>query len=186
MQENEKSFPMEKMAQVFQVSVSGYYAYSKREPSSREEENQKLIRLIEEIYKEGRSMYGSPRIHAKIQRLGKKCSRKRVAKLMRERGIVAKMRKSWKRTTKPRKREAAENLVKQEFMVDVPNHTWVSDFTYISTQEGWLYVSATLDLFSRKVVGLSMGEKLDTSLAERSLKQALSHRGSIDGLPPSF
>jgi putative transposase len=164
MQDHRNYFPIEKMAVIFQVSTSGYYAYNKRIPSLREEENKKIMGVIQKIYKEGRSMYGSPRIQAKLCKLGIKCSRKRTARLMKENGIAAKMRKSWKRTTKQGKRKAYDNLVKQDFVVAAPNHTWVSDITYVKTKEGWLYVSATLDLFSRKVVGLSMGKHLETSL----------------------
>lgn len=182
MQREAKNFPVGKMALIFQVSISGYYGYIKRKPSLRDKENEKLVTLIKKIYQEGRCMYGSPRVHAKLLRLEIKCSRKRIAGLMRKNGIAAKMRKSWKRTTKQGKREAAPNLVKQNFTVKVPNCTWASDITYIQTKEGWLYVSAILDLFSRKVVGLSMGERLDTCLIERSLQQAICHRGHFNGL----
>lgn len=182
MKEGSKEFPIEKMAEVFEVSVTGYYSYIKRSPSFREKENSRLKEVIKQIYREGRSMYGSPRIHGKMRNLGISCSRKRVAKLMRKQGIAAKMRKSWKRTTKQGKRKAADNLVCQEFQVSLPNHTWVSDITYIKTKEGWLYLSAIIDLFSRKVVGMSMGERLDTSLIERALEQALCHRAPSKGL----
>ena len=182
MQKEAENFPIEKMALIFQVSTSGYYGYIKRKTSFRDKENEKIVALIEKIHQEGRYMYGSPRIHAKMLRLEVKCSRKRVARLMRKKGIVAKMRKSWKRTTKQGKREAAPNLVKQKFTVEAPNRTWVSDITYIQTKEGWLYVSAILDLFSRKVVGLSMGERLDTCLIEKALQQAIYHRGRCNDL----
>jgi putative transposase len=182
MKEKAEEFSIEKMAVVLQVSTSGYYSYVHRKPSFREEENKRLVDLIKQIYREGRSMYGSPRVHAKLQRLGIRCSRKKVAKLMRENRIAAKMRKSWKRTTKQGKRKAADNLVKQNFTTASPNHTWVADITYIKTKEGWLYLSAILDLFSRKVVGLSMGDRIDTCLIERSLKQAICHRTPPHGL----
>lgn len=182
MEKEAKNFPIGKMALIFQVSTSGYYEYIKRKPSNREKENEKIVALIKEVYQEGRGMYGSPRVHAKLLRLEIKCSRKRIARLMSKNGIAARMRKSWKRTTKSGKREAAANLVKQKFTVKAPNHTWVSDITYVQTKEGWLYVSAILDLFSRKVVGLSMGERLDSYLIERSLQQAIRHRGYANGL----
>jgi transposase InsO family protein len=182
MKEHAKEFRIEKMALVFQVSISGYYVYVQRGLSLRDKEDQKLVDQIKQIYQEGRKMYGSPRVHAVLQRRGVPCSRKRVAKLMREHGIAAKMRKSWKRTTKQGKRKAAANLVKQEFIKEEPNHTWVSDITYVKTKEGWLYLSAVIDLFSRKVVGLSMGERIDTNLIERAVRQALCHRHPYQGL----
>lgn len=181
-QEHAKEFPVEKMAKVLRVSSSGYYTYLHRNPSRREEENKELIDQIKKIYQEGRCMYGSPKIHAKLCKFGMKCSRKRVANLMRKNGIVAQIRKSWKKTTKQGKGKAAGNLLKQAFTTRHPNEVWVGDITYISTREGWLYLSVVIDLFSRRVVGMSMGERLDTSLIEKALKQALYHRGNCQGL----
>lgn len=182
MKEYSEEFAIEKMAGVLEVSVTGYYSYIKRNTSFREKENNQLMGLIREIYREGRCMYGSPRIYGKMKRQGIRCSRKRVAKLMRKQGLAAKMRKSWKKTTKQGNREAAKNLVCQEFKVSSPNHTWVSDISYIRTKEGWLYLTVILDLFSRKVVGMSMEERLDTFLIEKALNQALRHRAPPEGL----
>jgi len=182
MQMEKNRFPIEEMAKVLHVSRSGFYTFMKKNPSLREEENKKLLEQIKQIHKEYRSVYGSPRVHAKLCRLGISCSRKRVAKLMKNHGIAAKMRKSWKKTTKQGKRKAASNLVRQEFTKEKPNHTWVSDITYVKTKEGWLYLSAVIDLFSRKVVGLSMGERIDAFLIERAVRQALCHRRPPEGL----
>lgn len=180
--ERSNEFSIEKMAKALQVSVSGYYSYIGRKPSLRKKETNQLTDAIRKIYRDGRRMYGSPRIHGKLGKLGVRCSRRRVAKIMKKEGLAAKMRRSWKRTTKAGKKEAAKNLVCQKFTVPFPNHTWVSDITYIKTKEGWLYLCVILDLFSRKVIGLSMGEKLHTSLVERALKQALCHRKPLQGL----
>lgn len=182
MQEHKREFSIEKMAKILEVSVSGYYAYLHRRPSLQRQRNLELLESIRRIYIEGRRMYGSPRIHIKLCRSGNRCSRKRVAKLMKEHGIAAKMRKSWKRTTQRGKRQAPDNLLKQDFLAESPNEKWVSDVTYVNTGEGWLYVSCTLDLFSRKVVGLSMGERLSTDLVARTLNQALLHREPERGL----
>lgn len=182
MQKEGREFCIEKMAKVLKVSVSGYYAYLRRKISLREEKNSKLVDLIRTIHREGRSMYGSPRVHAKLKQLGEKCSRKKVARLMRENGIAAKMRRNWKRTTKAGKRKSSDNLLRQDFTSAFPNEKWVSDITYVPTEEGWLYVSCTMDLFSRKVVGLSMGKTLCVSLVESTIKQALCHRGISESL----
>lgn len=176
MQKEGKEFSIEKMAKVLNVSVSGYYAYLRRKIALREEKNIKLVDLIRTIHREGRSMYGSPRVHAKLKKLGEECSRKKVARLMRENGIAAKMRRNWKRTTKAGKRKVSDNLLSQDFTSKLPNEKWVSDITYVRTLEGWLYVSCTIDLFSRKVVGLSMGKNLSISLVEGALRQAICHR----------
>lgn len=182
MQEHREEFSIEKMALVFGVSSSGFYFYRRKIPSSRKEENLKLAQKIKEIYIEGRKLYGSPRIHGRLTKMGIKCSRKRVARLMKERGLAAKTREKWKRTTKPSKREAAKNLVQQKFTVSSPNSVWVSDITYVYTREGWLYVAVILDLFSRKIVGLCMRERMESSLVEQALQQALQHRNPPKGL----
>ena len=111
MQKKRKEFPVGKMAKALKVSVSGFYAYFHRKPSLRAEKNKRLVDLIRKIHQEGRSTYGSPRIHARLQKTGYACSRKTVAVLMRKHGIAAKMRKSWKRTTKAGKRKAVKNLL---------------------------------------------------------------------------
>lgn len=182
MRENENNFSIEKMALVLGVSARGFYAYRNRKTSSREETNKNLLEEIKKIYEEGRKLYGSPRVHGRLIKLGIRCSRKRVARLMRKSGLAAQMRKKWKRTTIPGKREVAKNLVNQDFTVDFPNSTWVSDITYVATKEGWLYVAVILDLFSRKVIGLSMGERIDTRLIENALRQAILHRSPSKGL----
>ena len=182
MQEERRLFPIGKMAEVLKVSVSGYYAYLRRPPSVREGTNKSMVSSIKKIYQEGRSMYGSPRIHAKLRERGIICSRKTVAKLMNKHGIAAKMRKSWKRTTKQGTREASSNLLEQDFRAEAPNEKWASDITYIPTGEGWLYVSCTIDLFSRKVVGLSMGNRLTTDLVEKTLSQAVWQRTPDRGI----
>lgn len=182
MRENENHFCIEKMAEVLEVSSRGFYAYRKRNRTLREGENRALLQEIKKIYEEGRCLYGSPRVHGRLIKLGIKCSRKRVARLMRKNGLRARMRKQWKRTTLPGKREAALNLVNQDFKVELPNSVWVSDITYVATKEGWLYMAVILDLFSRKVVGLSMGERINTRLVEHALKQAVLHRAPSDGV----
>lgn len=120
-------------------------------------------------------------MHAELKKQGISCSRKRTAKLMRKEKIQAKMRKRWKRTTLQSKKvvDIAPNHLDQQFHVEKPNKVWVSDIIYVWTAEGWLYVAVVLDLFSRKVVGLSMGASLSTELVKKALKQALYRRGVI-------
>lgn len=183
MKEHEKEFNVEKMAKVFEVSRSGYYDFLKRGKSRRALENERLKSIIKEIHANSRRIYGSPRVHAKIKTRGECCSRKRVAKLMREEKIQAKMRKQWKKTTQPNEKAVVSiNHLDQNFMIEAPNKVWVSDITYVPTQEGWLYVAIVMDLFSRKVVGLSMGNRLQTELVTRALEQALLHRKVKKGL----
>jgi len=177
MKRHSKEYPIDKMAKVLGVCRSGYYDFLKRLPGKREQENEELIKEIKNIHTGNRRVYGSPRVQQELIKRGKKGSRKRVARLMKKEGIQSKIRKKWKVTTKSNpKVEAAPNYLDQHFTTDAPNKIWVSDITYVKTEDGWLYVGVVLDLFSRKVVGLSMGESLETNLIVRALTQALFHR----------
>ena len=184
MKEHCVEFCVEKMANILEVCRSGYYAFLKRQPSKRAIENQRLIDEVKEIHEKSRRTYGSPRIHAELKKKGESCSRKRVAKLMQRGQIQAKMRKKWVVTTCPGRKGSAiaPNYLDQNFMSAEPNQNWVSDITCVSTLEGWLYVAVVLDLFSRKVIGLSMGDSLATELVTKALKQALCRRGVKEGL----
>jgi putative transposase len=183
MKKHEEEFSIEKMAKVLNVSRSGYYDYLAKEKSARWVENERLKKKIKSIHEEKRKVYGSPRVHRELKKQGEKCSRKRVARLMREEGIQAKMRRRWKKTTVAKEsQEPSPNHLKQNFTVEAPNKVWVSDITYIGTQEGWLYLAIVMDLFSRKIVGLSMGERLQTDLVSNALKQAIFRRGTKEGL----
>lgn len=174
-------FPIEKMARTLGVSRSGYY--TSQVFSKRALENQELLERIQEVHQESRCTYGSPRVHSALCRQGIKCSRPRVARLMQKAHIQAKMVKAWKRTTKQKKGAVtAPNHLDQKFEVAIPNKIWASDITYVPTEEGWLYVSVSLDLFSRKVVGLGMSDSLHTSLVLKTLSQAFLRRNPGEGL----
>jgi transposase InsO family protein len=178
-----EEFSIEKMARLLGVSRSGYYNFLDKGKSAREVEDIQLKEQIKNIHKKSRGVYGSPRVHNELKRQGKRCSRKRVAKLMREEGIQAKMRKRWKKTTcVNEKAEPSANYLNQDFTTEEPNRVWVSDITYVWTEEGWLYLAIVMDLFSRRIIGLSMGERLHTDLVSKALKQALFSRGVKEGL----
>lgn len=169
------------MANVLNVSRSGYYKFLNRKKSNRSLENEQLFREIKTIHKESRETYGSPRIHAELKANGYACSRKRVARIMKKERISAKTFKQFRKTTiySKKKKNVFPNYLDQNFEVKLPNKVYASDITYVSTDEGWLYLSVTLDLFSRKVVGMSMEKKLDASLSVKSLSQALMRREKI-------
>lgn len=165
------------------VSRHGYYKFLRSSPSKREEENNLLLVKIRRIHPKSRETYGSPRIHAALQLEGESCSRKRVAQLMKKSGIQAKMKKRFKVTTKVNpKAQAAPNVLNRDFTAMKPNERWVADITHIATAEGWLYVAVVLDLYSRRIVGLSMKERMTTSLVVAALEQALTHRKPQPGL----
>jgi transposase InsO family protein len=168
MVKNKDIFLLEKMAEVLDIARSSYYLPQR--PSKRRLENQKIVDKAREVYHKCRGTYGSPRIHASLNRLGIRCSRPRVARLMKKINLQAKMVKAWRKTTKRNEDHILEpNHLSQQFDVTEPNKVWASDITYVPTEEGWLYVSVSLDLFSRKVVGLSMGASLETPLVVKTL-----------------
>jgi transposase InsO family protein len=165
------------------VSRHGYYKFIRSTPSKRAEKNKSLLTKIKLIHAKSRKTYGSPRIHAALLLEGETCSRKRVARLMKLSGIQAKMKKRFKLTTKVNpKAKAAPNVLNRDFTAMKPNQRWVADITYIATAEGWLYVAAVMDLYSRRIVGLSMNERMTTSLVRNALEQALIHRKPQPGL----
>ena len=177
MQLHESEFTIEGMSRVFGVSRGGYYRFSHAKPSQRAQEDERLLLKIKAIHQASRYTYGSPRIHAELRETGELCSRKRVSKIMRRSGVIAKMKKRFKVTTRVNpKASVAPNLLQQNFTADTPNQRWVADFTYVDTQEGWLYVATVLDLFSRRIVGLAMSSRMTDDLVIMALQQALTHR----------
>lgn len=171
------------MCQILDVSRSGYYNWSKRSLSQREQENNILKQKIAQIYWQSRGTYGSPRIHKQLSKEGIKCSKKRVERLMREQGLKARQKRKFKNTTDsnhdlPIKR----NILNRQFKVSQPNKVWVSDITYIYTKEGWLYLAIIIDLYGRKVVGWSMNERITKELVLEALEMAINRRKPARGL----
>ena len=175
---------VKRMCHALSVQRSGYYAWRRRTPSTRAQANEVLLKLIREEHETSRKTYGSPRIKKVLERKGVLCGKNRVARLMRMHGIAAKKRHKWHPTTTQRKPGVvpAPNWLNQEFTAVAPNRKWVSDFTYIDTAEGWLYLATVLDLFSRKVVGWAMSEWMDTDLVETAWQMALLGRRPEPGL----
>jgi transposase InsO family protein len=179
-----QEFPIERMAAVLGVSRSGYYHFLKAGPSAREQENQRLLEEISLIHETSFKTYGSPRIHAELKANGETCSRKRIAKLMKKHGIVAKMSERFKGTTCQARKPyfVAEDLICQDFKAYEPNEAWVSDISYIPTRAGWVYCAMILDLFSRKIVGLAIEARMTAELVLAALRQALTHRSPPAGV----
>ena len=171
------------MAQVLQVSVSGFYSWLKRPTSNRAKEDEILTEKIVMFHCESRYTYGSPRIHRDLKSAGHRVGRKRVARLMKSAGLRGKTKRKYKTTTNSKhQRPKAENLVKQNFDVAVPDALWASDITYIATAEGWLYLAVTLDLFSRRVVGWAFSDRLTDDLTRSALAMATRQRSDLLGL----
>jgi transposase InsO family protein len=163
------------MCEVLEVSPSGYYAWRSRPLSTRAQANAALLKRIETIFAESRKTYGSPRVHAVLRRQGMQVGHQRVARLMRQHGLVAKQRRRRKPVTTERQAgdPVAPNLLNQDFQADQPNTKWVGDFTYIDTAEGWLYFAVLVDLCTRKVPGWSMADHRRAELVEDAFKMAL-------------
>lgn len=176
-------FRVEKMAKVFGVSRNRYYHFLKKGQSQKQKRDLVLLQKIKAIYEQSRETYGSPRVQAELKAQGEKVSRKRVACLMKKENLVAKKRKRFKCTTKVNpKLPVAANILQQDFKAERPNQKWVSDITYVWTSFGWLYIAAILDLFSRKIVGLSMGQRMTKSLVTNAFLQAVQRRGKPQDL----
>jgi len=171
------------MCQTLEVGRSGFYAWLNRLESPRSLENWRLLMAIKVAHKKSRNIYGSPRIHAELNASGHACGRHRVARLMRQHGIVSKHKRKFRVTTNSvHSYPVAENLLQRQFNASEPGQCWVSDITYIPTREGWLYLATTLDLFHRKVIGWAMDRWITRRLVIDSLNMAIKEGGLKSGL----
>ena len=171
------------MCSTLEVSRSGLYAAFDRSESNRAREDCRLTVLIREEHEKSRATYGAPRIHAALRKRGELCGLHRVERLMQKAGIRSKMRRKWMRTTNSNHpHPIAPNLLDRQFAVSEANQVWVSDITYIATDEGWLYLASTMDLYSRKIVGWAMNESMPASLVESALEMAIDLRSPPAGL----
>jgi len=162
---------------VLKVSRRGYYDWLNRPESKRSQVNRELLGEIRRIFMANREVYGAPRIHDALVEMGYECGIKRVARLMQVANIVPKTVRKFRVTTDSRKsRYPAQNLLKQNFTARSENEKWVADVTYIPTREGWIFLAVVLDLFSRRVIGWSMAERLTSALAQQALQNAIDLR----------
>jgi putative transposase len=181
--DHRRRWPVGVICRVLRVSRSGFYAWHKRRPSHRQRRREQLLARIRIVHQENRQLYGSPRVHRALLIGGQSVSRNTVAKLMRDAKIRAKSRKRFvPRTTDSRhQKPVADNRLGRDFAAPAANCKWLADITYIPTGEGWLYLAGVLDCFSRKIVGWSMADHLETDLAGDALKMALVQRGPLAG-----
>jgi transposase InsO family protein len=164
--------------QVLEVSRSGYYAWLDRPASDRESRREQLAEKIQAVHEENRRVYGSPRVYHALLAQGESVSENTVAKLMKQRQIRAKSKKKFvpKTTDSAHDQPLAKNLLNRDFGASSLNSKWAVDITYIPTDEGWLYLAGVMDLCSRKIVGWSMQEHMQTELVSEALTMALVHR----------
>ncbi len=174
---NSQDFDIRMMCRLLQVSSSGYYDWVQRQPSQREKENENLTVQIKQQFDHHKKRSGAIRITKDLQKNGQKIGKNRVAKIMRQNGWRAKGARKFKATTNSKHNlPVAPNLLEQNFEANHPNQKWVSDLTYIWTNEGWLYLAVVLDLYSRMVVGWAMGERMTASLVSDALQMAIWRR----------
>ena len=183
MKQYKNHYSITKMAKVFGVSRSGYYAFEGRKKSQHEETDLKLSELIRKIFDNHFGRYGSPRVWVELKDLGWRVSRKRVERLMREMGLRARLRRKWVKTTDSQhKFEVAENILNRNFRSLYPGAKWVSDITYLRTDSSWLYMTVVIDLWDRKVIGWSISEDLTAEPVSRALVMAVGNRQPREGL----
>ena len=177
-------WPTRPMCTVLGVSRSGFYDWLNRQPSRRAREDQRLLTLIRTSFTQSDATYGSPRVWDDLAEWGERCSRKRVARLMRSSGLHARARRLRPPSDSGMRPEhcIAPNVLDRQFEAAGPNQKWVADFTYIRTGEGWLYLAVVLDLFSRRAVGWSMSAQMTAQFVLDALMMAVWRRGKPKAL----
>ncbi len=177
-------YSVKTMCRVLGVSRAGFYAWLERKPSARARQDEELTRRVREIHTDNRGVYGSPRIHAELRLTdGVRVARKRAERLMRQANISGlTLRKKGRTTIRVPGVRVCEDLVDRNFLASAPNRLWVADITYLRTWEGWLYLAAVQDAYSRRIVGWSMADHMRTELVTDALQMALERRSPGPGL----
>jgi putative transposase len=176
-QDHQEQWPVRLLCQVLGVSPGGFYAWAARPAGTREQRRDTLVVQLKAVHQEMKARYGSPRLHAELVARGHDCCVNTVARLMREHGIAAKTKRRFRHTTDSNHdRPVAENVLGRRFEPAASNQAWAADITYIPTREGWLYLAAVEDLYSRQVVGWAMGERIDSRLVVDALQMAVARR----------
>lgn len=184
-QEHRERWPLALLLKVLEVSRSGYYGWQKRPPSNRMQRRQTLAAEVRRVHEESHGVYGSRKVAEELVRRQVEACRNTVAGLMREMGLrsTAQKRRAYIATTDSRHTEPiAPNLLGRHFAATAPDRKWAADITYVPTREGWAYVAAVMDLFSRRIVGWSVSDSLESSLALDALERAIRTRRPQAGL----
>jgi transposase InsO family protein len=182
--EHRKVWPVGVICRVLGVARSGFYAWLRRAPSAHRRRREELAVKIRAIHQDNRRVYGSPRIHQALTAGGESVCENTVASIMRGKGICAKKKaKFTPRTTDSRHESAlAPNTLDRQFDVELPDRKWAADITYICTDQGWLYLAAVIDLCTRRIVGWSMADHMETALVSDALTMGLARRQPAAGL----
>lgn len=177
------SFPVAALCRLLGVTRQGYYAYAGRPPSPRLEREVALQQSVQQVHAESRGTYGSPRVLAALRQRGERVGKRRVERALRSMGLRGRSPRRWRSTTRANPAHpVVGNTLDRDFTASRPNERWVTDISYIWTDEGWCYLAAILDLFSRTVVGWALEATLSTSLPLAALKMAVRQRRPEHGL----
>ena len=181
--QHKKTWPVDLMCQLLGVTRSGYYGYQRRGGDRFDPYHQELLEAVRDIAKATEDSYGSRRMKKALNALSYSVSRNKARKLMKEAGVQVKRRKKYKVTTNSNhKQPVFDNVLNRQFDVDQPDQVYVGDITYLWTQEGWLYLAVIIDLYSRKVVGWSIGSRMKAQLVCDALRMAIWQRRPQAGL----
>jgi transposase InsO family protein len=184
MQDHARQFPLRLMCRVLEVAPAGYYAWKKRPASAAKLKRTLLVESIRQVHRHSRGLYGSPRVHRQLVAQGTRCCENTVAKVMKQQQIRSRIKRRFRiRTTDSNHpHPIAPNTLDRQFDKPLPDQAWAADITYIPTDQGWLYLSAIIDLCSRKIVGWSTADHLKAELATDALQQAIRRRDPAPGL----
>ena len=182
-QSESKEHKVKQLCEALEVSTSGYYGWLGRPESNRAKANRRLIGKIKHFHQASRGIYGSPRIHRDVLASGETTSVNRVARLMKKQGIQSKMARKFVITTESKNTlTPAPDKLQRHFSTHRQDEAWVSDTTFIATRQGWLYLAIVLDLYSRQVIGWSMGDNNNACLVRDALIMAIERRGKVTGV----
>jgi putative transposase len=180
---SEKGMRIARLCEALGVTRSAYYAWDERPESNRSKRKKELTKRVREEFFTNHQIPGAKKIAEKLSKAGERVGRKAVGTIMRENGWRSKVVKKYKATTNSNHNlPVAENILNRKFQADRPNQKWVSDITYIPTDEGWLYLAGILDLYGREPIGWAMGERMTKELVLRALRQAKGRRGNPEGV----
>ena len=182
-QRHRSSYPLALMCQTLQVSTSGFYDWFGRTPSPRQQEREKITQAAARSHFESNRIYGYRKVWEDLAEQKIPCCAETVRRVLRDLGLRSRTKRKFVVTTDSHHTQpVAENILSRDFTATAPNQKWLTDITYIATQEGWVYLAAVLDVFSRKIVGWSMSERIDTELVQSALQMATTQRAPEPGL----
>ncbi len=171
------------MCRVLEISRSGYYEWKDRLPSKRELENQEILKIARKSHADCNEIYGLDKILADVKEVYPKCSRKRLYKIQKENNLYSKRKRRFKATTNSKHRyPVAQNILNRDFKAEKPAAVWVTDISYLPTDEGWLYLATVKDIFTKEIVGWATDDNMKTELCLKALKGAIKRHRPPRGL----